>query len=73
MKTLLFTNLGPLSLTFCVNLFKSFISVHLLKYTYNQYYLKEIASITVCPRSLDPSYIDSLYINWVKTSWTDSN
>ena len=25
---------------------------------------------TVCPRSLDPLYIVSYLINWVKTSWT---
>ena len=24
---------------------------------------------TVCPRSLDPIYIESYYIGWVKTSW----
>ena len=27
---------------------------------------------TVCPKSLDIIYIVSFYINWVKTSWTDS-
>ena len=27
---------------------------------------------TVCPRSLDPIYIVTYYIIWVKTSWTDS-
>ena len=27
---------------------------------------------TVCPRSLDPCYIVSYYIKWVKTSWTYS-
>ena len=27
---------------------------------------------TVCPRSLDPIYIATYYIKWVKTSWTDS-
>ena len=27
---------------------------------------------TVCPRSIDPFFIASNYINWVKTSWTYS-
>ena len=27
--------------------------------------------ISVCPRSRDPIYIVSYYINWVTTSWTD--
>ena len=27
---------------------------------------------TVCPRSSDPFYIVSYYINWVTTSWTHS-
>ena len=28
---------------------------------------------TACPRILDPIYILTFYISWVKTSWTDSN
>ena len=27
---------------------------------------------TVCPRSLDPFYIESCYIELVKTSWTNA-
>ena len=27
---------------------------------------------TECPRSLDPIYIVTYFIKWVKTSWTDS-
>ena len=30
-------------------------------------------STTVCTRSLDPIYLVTYYIKWVKTSWTDSN
>ena len=26
---------------------------------------------TICPRSIDPFYIVTNYIKWVKTSWTD--
>ena len=26
---------------------------------------------TICPRSSDPFYIVTHYINWVTTSWTD--
>ena len=26
----------------------------------------------ICPRSLDPFYLVSYYIDWAKTSWTDS-
>jgi len=39
---------------------------------------KELKSITVCPRNLDPVHILSVqvvvsyYIKWVKTSWTHS-
>ena len=29
-------------------------------------------AVTVCPRSSDPFYIVSYYINWVNTSWTHS-
>ena len=29
--------------------------------------------VTVCPRSLDPLYIVTYYIKWVKTSWTYRN
>ena len=29
-------------------------------------------SSTICPRSLDPFYIVSYYINWAMTSWTYS-
>ena len=28
---------------------------------------------TVCPRSSDPVYIVTYYIEWVNTSWTDGN
>ena len=30
----------------------------------------QITSFTVCPRSIDPFYIASYYLKWVKTSWT---
>ena len=30
-------------------------------------------SDTVCPGSLDPLYIESYYVSWVRTSWTYSN
>ena len=31
-----------------------------------------VADPTVCPRSSDPFYIETYYINWVTTSWTYS-
>ena len=30
-----------------------------------------IQVFTVCPRSSDPFYIVTDYVNWVTTSWTD--
>ena len=31
-----------------------------------------VALLTVCPRSLDPIFIATYYIKWVKTPWTYS-
>ena len=46
-----------------------------------QYYLLSVQEVlsnifqyfTVCPKNLDPFYIITYYINWIKTFWTYRN
>ena len=46
--------------------------IQLLDYGCEQRQAKDWRHNTVCPRSLSQIFIVTHYINWVKTSWTDS-
>ena len=56
------------------SLFRRFVILPVCKFRCFEFYIYAICRFVlnsaICPRSLDPFYIVSFYIKWVKTSWT---